>query len=191
LKRGEPVARPSKPVVLIEAEKKSHRTKAELEQRKKSEAAMLSGSPLYERDEVKKSKVAHTEFLRVAELMQSIGKDDALYSSGLNTYCQLYAEISEMEHQKSEIAILADELKEKFDTLPAMEYDDILQFTKQVTKLASMQLSIGSEIDKKRRLMLAIDKENVMTISAALRSIPKTPEKAENPLIKALMGEEE
>ena len=190
-KEVETVARPSKPAAVIEAEKKSHRTKAEIEQRKKGEAALLSNTPLYERDEVKKSKVAHTEFLRVAELMQSIGKDDALYSSGLNTYCQLYAEISEMEHQKSEIAILAEELREKFDTLPAMEYDDILQFTKQVTKLASMQLSIGSEIDKKRRLMLAIDKENVMTISAALRSIPKTPEKAENPLIKALMGEEE
>ena len=190
-KEVETVARPSKPAAVIEAEKKSHRTKAELEQRKKGETALLSNTPLYERDEVKKSKVAHTEFLRVAELMQSIGKDDALYSSGLNTYCQLYAEISEMEHQKSEIAILAEELKEKFDTLPAMEYDDILQFTKQVTKLASMQLSIGSEIDKKRRLMLAIDKENVMTISAALRSIPKTPEKAENPLIKALLGEEE
>jgi len=185
------VARPSKPAAVIEAEKKSHRTKAEIEQRKKGETALLSNSPLYERGEVKKNKLAHAEFLRVAELMQSIGKDDALYSSGLNTYCQLYAEISEMEHQKSEIAILAEELKEKFDTLPAMEYDDILQFTKQVTKLASMQLSIGSEIDKKRRLMLAIDKENVMTISAALRSIPKTPEKAENPLIKALMGEED
>lgn len=190
-KEVETVARPPKPAAVIEAEKKSHRTKAELEQRKKGETALLSNTPLYERDEVKKSKVAHTEFLRVAELMQSIGKDDALYSSGLNTYCQLYAEISEMEQQKSEIAILAEKLKEKFDTLPAMEYDDILQFTKQVTKLASMQLSIGSEIDKKRRLMLAIDKENVMTISAALRSIPKTPEKAENPLIKALLGEEE
>ena len=190
-KEVETVARPSKPAAVIEAEKKSHRTKAELEQRKQCETALLSNTPLYERDEVKKSKVAHTEFLRVAELMQSIGKDDALYSSGLNTYCQLYAEISEMEHQKSEIAILADELKEKFDTLPAMEYDDILQFTKQITKLISMQLSIGSEIDKKRRLMLAIDKENVMTISAALRSIPKTPEKAENPLIKALLSEEE
>jgi len=185
------VARPSKPAAVIEAEKKSHRTKAEIEQRKKSETALLSNSPLYERGEVKKNKLAHSEFLRVAELMQSIGKDDALYSSGLNTYCQLYAEISEMELQKNEIAILAEELKEKFDTLPAMEYDDILQFTKQITKLISMQLSIGSEIDKKRRLMLAIDKENVMTISAALRSIPKTPEKAENPLIKALMGEEE
>ena len=185
------MARPSKPAAVIEAEKKSHRTKAEIEQRKKSETALLSNSPLYERGEVKKNKLAHSEFLRVAELMQSIGKDDALYSSGLNTYCQLYAEISEMELQKNEIAILAEELKEKFDTLPAMEYDDILQFTKQITKLISMQLSIGSEIDKKRRLMLAIDKENVMTISAALRSIPKTPEKAENPLIKALMGEEE
>lgn len=185
------MARPSKPAAVLKAENKSHRTKAELEQRQKGETAMLSNAPLYERDEVKKNKVAHAEFLRVAELMRAIGKDDALYSSGLNTYCQLYAEISDMEKQKNGIAALAEELKEKFDTLPAMEYDDILQFTKQITKLISMQLSIGSEIDKKRRLMLAIDKENVMTISAALRSIPKTPEKVENPLIKALMSEEE
>jgi len=46
-------------------------------------------------------------------------------------------------------------------------------------------------IDKKRKMMLEIDKENVMTISAALRSIPKQPEKKENPLLAALRGEEE
>ena len=62
-KEVETVARPSKPAAVIEAEKKSHRTKAELEQRKQCETELLSNTPLYERDEVKKSKVAHTEFL--------------------------------------------------------------------------------------------------------------------------------
>jgi hypothetical protein len=185
------MARPSKPVAVLETEKKSHRTKAELEHRKQSEAALLSGAPLYEREEVKKNKVAHNEFIRVCELMRSIGKDDALYSSGINTYCQLYAEISDLKEQKNKIIALAEDLKIKFDTIVVLEYDDILQFTKQITKLINMQLAISSEIDKKRRLMLAIDKENVMTISAALRSIPKTPEKAENPLIKALAFDEE
>ncbi len=185
------MARPSKPVAVLETEKKSHRTKAELEHRKQSEAALLSGTPLYEREEVKKNKVAHNEFIRVCELMRSIGKDDALYSSGINTYCQLYAEISDLKEQKNKIIALAEELKIKFDTIVVIEYDDILQFTKQITKLINMQFAISSEIDKKRRLMLAIDKENVMTISAALRSIPKTPEKAENPLIKALAFDEE
>ena len=52
-------------------------------------------------------------------------------------------------------------------------------------------ISLSSEIDKKRRIMLTIDKENVMTISAALRSIPKTPDKVENPLLAALAEDDE
>ena len=40
-------------------------------------------------------------------------------------------------------------------------------------------------------MMLDIDKENVMTISAALRSIPKQPEKKENPLLSALRDDGE
>lgn len=40
-----------KPAAVIEAEGKSHRTKAELEMRKAAEDAMLSHEPLYERAE--------------------------------------------------------------------------------------------------------------------------------------------
>lgn len=38
--------------------------------------------------------------------------------------------------------------------------------------------------------MLEIEKENVMTIASALRSIPKKPDQEkDNPLIKVLRGE--
>ena len=37
--------------------------------------------------------------------------------------------------------------------------------------------------------MLDIEKENVMTIAASLRSIPKKPEKKKNLLMEALTGE--
>ena len=53
------MARPSKPVAVLESEKKSHRTKAELEQREKGEAALLSGKRCFERESVRANPVAH------------------------------------------------------------------------------------------------------------------------------------
>lgn len=185
------MGRPAKTAAVIESEKKSHRTKAELEKRKQAEQEMLSGKPLFERAEVKNNKAAHKEFLRVQKLMDGIGKNDALYSSGINTYCKLYAEITELEEDKSRIKELADSLEEKFGELEDVQFEDMLKFTKQIQQLKGRTISIEAAIDRKRNMMLAIDKENVMTISAALRSIPKTPQKKENPILEALMSDDE
>ena len=184
------MARPSKPAAVIKAEGKSHRTKAELEVREKAEAELMSGAPLYERREVKKNKVAHAEFLRVAKLMRGINKDDALYSSGINTYCQLYAEINEMEKEKQHLAALIEDIGDKIDEIGG-EMSDIIEATKALTRLISSKNALGNVIDNKRKLMLAIDKENVMTVSAALRSIPKTPEKQNNALLEALTADDD
>lgn len=189
------MARPSKPASVIEAEKKSHRTKAELEARKNGEEDLLSKQKLQERREVKCNSVAHNEFLRVVKLMRAIGKDDALYSSGINTYCLLYSEITELVEQIKLLDKTAEKLREAFEGLidsgeSDIDEDKIIQFEKSFTRLISQRLSISSTIDRKRKMMLEIDRENVMTISAALRTIPKTPEKAENPLIKLLTEDE-
>ena len=190
------MARPSKPAAIIEAEKKSHRTKAELDTRKNAESGLLSKKRLQERKEVAENKIAHTEFLRVSKLMKAIGKDDALYSSGINTYCMLYAEIGELHDQMQILDQTADMLRETFGKLredPAahVDTDNIIRFETAFTRLVSQRLNISSMIDKKRKMMLEIDKENVMTISAALRSIPKQPEKKENPLLAALTEDDE
>lgn len=182
------MGRPPKPVSVIKSECKSHRTKAELAARANAEKSMLSGQKLCERAEVKSNKIAHAEFKRVSKLMKAIDKDDALYSSGLNTYCQLYAEISELECEKTMLNEIVDTLSKKADKLENLEFDELLALEKSLTRLISQKLNICAAIDKKRKMMLEIDKENVMTISAALRSIPKSaPEKAENPLIKVLL----
>lgn len=184
------MARPSKPVSVIVAEGKAHRTKAELALRDGAEKQLLSGASLFERPEVKKNKLAHAEFKRVAALMRTIGKDDALYSSGINTYCMLYSEISDMRKRQSVIADTAAELGKKFEASGESDYENIKEFANLITKLYGQITALGTAIDGKRKMMLAIDKENVMTISSALRSIPKTPEKAENPLLKVLMEED-
>ena len=188
-KRGGRVGRPSKPAAVIEAEGKSHRTKAELECRKAAEDAVLSHEPLFERAEVRRNELAHAEFERVARLMDAIGKNDALYSSGLNTYCLLYAEIAELEEEKGRIRAMIDKLSDKAES--DCDAEGLVQAMKAIDKMLGKVLSIGTTIDQKRRLMLAIDKENVMTVSAALRSIPKTPEKEVNPILAALSDEED
>lgn len=183
------MGRPSKPAAVIEAEGKSHRTKAELAVRKAAEDAVLSHEPLFERAEVRRNKLAHAEFKRVAKLMDAIGKNDALYSSGLNTYCLLYKEINELEEEKERVRAMIDKLSDKAESV--CDAEELVQALKTIDKMLGKVLSVGTTIDQKRRLMLAIDKENVMTVSAALRSIPKTPEKEVNPILAALSDEED
>ena len=182
------MARPSKPVGVIESEGKSHRTKEELKFREEMEKSTLSGEPLFERQEVRKNKIAHKEFLRIKKLMASIDKSDGLYSSGINTSCMLYAEICKLQQDIVEIDLLVEQAREKFYKKEVVTAEEVERFTNQIIKLLSQETTIMSLIDKKRSMMLAIDKENVMTISASLRSIPKTPQKQTNPIAN-LLGE--
>ncbi len=184
------MARPSKPVDVLKQEGKSHRTKAELEMRQKAEDALFSGTELKARPEVRHDPIANKEFLRIKGLMKSIGKNDALYSSGINVYCQLFSEVTRLEEEKEQLDTLAAELEEKLNSIDSLEYEQLADFAKLKAKLLQQKLSLAALIDRKRKMMLDIDKENLMTLSAALRSIPKTTEKAENPLLKALNDED-
>ena len=56
--------------------------------------------------------------------------------------------------------------------------------------MMSTMSTIDKQIDSKRKMLLDIEKENVMTIASALRCIPKKDNKEEdNPLLKVLRGE--
>lgn len=182
------MARPSKAVSVIENEKISHRTKEELKLREEMEKSTLSGEPLFERRETKKNKDAHKEFLRVAKLMAKINKADALYSSEINTYCMLYAEIRELQEDIAKIVLVMDQTYETLCNTENLTVEQRESLTKQISKLLSQKTDIMSQIDKKRSMMFAIDKENAMTISASLRSIPKTPQKQTNPIADLIGG---
>ena len=52
------MSRPPKPFSVLKSEGRSHRTKSELEQRRKGEEALLTGVPIRERPEVKSSGFA-------------------------------------------------------------------------------------------------------------------------------------
>jgi hypothetical protein len=83
--------------------------------------------------------------MRLKRLLKEIKHNDDLYNGPINTYCQLKAEIENMQN------------------IDAIKHD--------------------REIMAKRKMMFDIEKENIMTIQSAMRSVPKKPEeKKANPL---------
>lgn len=187
---------PTKPFKVLTTEKKSHRTKAELKIREEGEKSLSTEMKLKERKEVKENKVAHKEFKRIEKLLKNIDKNDAIYEAVINRYCLLQAECSDLEERREEFYKLIFELKaEMKKTTDKMDYEeDIatykLEYSKAISKMMSSMLSIDKQIASKRKMLLDIEKENVMTIASALRSIPKKEDKeSDNPLLKVLRGE--
>lgn len=164
-----PGGRPSKPLALVTG----HRTKAEREIRAETEKSLLSGISLREWPEIKKDPIAHKEFLRLRKVLKSINKDDALHEAVINRYCLLHSECNQLEGLKDKCTY---ELNEVSKALERKEID-FLVYLDNKEKIQNRFLSLDKKIMDKRKMMLAIEKENIMTIQSALRSIPKVPEK--------------
>lgn len=204
------MARPSKPAAVLESEKRSHRTKAELAQREKSETALLSGLKCFERESVKANPVADKEYKRIIKLMRAIGKDDALYAPEYNRYAELFAEeefykreISELQGELVSLRALtvnasaaADKISAEIETGNVCEQlcallgellENIDKLHDRRGKLLKQLSDLDLKVKQKREAMLALEKENCMTVSAALRTIPKEVQKPEeDALLKAL-----
>ena len=187
---------PTKPFKVLTTEKKSHRTKAELKMREEGEKSLNTEIELKERKEVKQNKVAHKEFKRIEKLLKNIDKNDAIYEAVINRYCLLQAECFDLEERREEFYKLIFDLKAEMTSVTdKMDYDeDIatykLEYAKAIAKITNSMMAIDKQIASKRKMLLDIEKENVMTIASALRCIPKKEDKdAENPLLKVLRGE--
>lgn len=153
---------------------------------------MLSREKLFERKSVREDSEAHKEYLRVRKLLDKIGKADALYGAVLNRYCELYAETVAYAARMKELNGIIDSLSEKFNALENVGYEEISAFGKQLTRLIGQVNSMDGLIMQKRKMMFDIEKENCMTVSSAIRTIPKSAAKTEeNPLLKLLSEEGE
>lgn len=164
--------RPPKPAALLRLEGKSHKSGAELEQRERAEAALLTGKRMREWPSTRNSDAAHKLFLRLRSLLKGIGKDDALSESNINRYCIIQAETEDMEKDRCEIVSQQGRLREWMET---GEIDE-KEYGKRMGDLIGQKIALEKGLAKKRDQLLAIEKENAMTIAAALRSIPKKPE---------------
>lgn len=163
---------PPKPANVLKLERRSHRTKDELDKREKGEKSLLTRKKLTERPEVKANPTAHKEYRRVKGLMEGIKKNDALYTGIINRYCLIYAECQELEQRREEFRRGMGELREEREKngISASEYFSLLD------KMQKNINTLDSLCGQKRKMLLDIEKECVMTIAAALRSIPKKVE---------------
>jgi len=180
--------RPSKPTELIVLEGKSHRTKAELKVRAEAEKSLLTGHSLKPWPEVKDNKLAIKEFKRVKKLLAKIGHDDALYEAVINRYCLLAVECKQVDKTIEQLRADIEELREMKNSgqLDPMTYLDKRQ------SLQSMIMGWDKKLMDKRKMLLQIEKENIMTILGAMRSIPKkAPEKKESPMAEHLRRKRE
>ena len=167
------MGRPPELTDVIILKGKSHHPKSEFEFRKAAELSLMTGMHMKMWPEVKANKIAAKEFSRVAELLEAIGKDDALQESVVNRYCLLRAECSDFERKRESFVESMDELKQD-------RADDKIDSETYYSLISDMQrniINVDKQIMSKRNMMLAIEKENLMTIASALRSIPKKPEK--------------
>lgn len=184
---------PPKPISVIKSEGKSHVTKKQIQARQEAEKATLSGVAIKERPEVKNNAVAHKEFLRVTKLLNNLDKNDAVYEPVINRYCLIQAECTDLEEQKEHFYALVKKLKESWDNdldelEPEIKADYYLKYIRELVKLQNGIIKLDGALQTKRRMLFDIEKENIMTIAAALRSIPKKEEVSEDPLLKALRG---
>lgn len=186
---------PPKPFSVLKSEGKSHRTKKELKLREQGEKALSTGTALKARSEVKKNKIANKEFKRINELLKKIEKNDAIYEAVINRYCLIYSECIEFKDKKVELYKLIDTLKEQFElSKKYLEYKELAKETRKFARSISEILGAIVELDKqlqpKRKMLLDIEKENIMTIAGALRVIPKKPENdsAKETILKVLNG---
>lgn len=175
---------PPKPFEVLSMEGKSHRTKAELDQRKQAEAALATGTAMKERSEVKNNPIAHKEFVRINKLLKAIKKNDAIYEGIINRYCIILAECKVFEDKIEQLDMDIKELVEQFED-KEIEYMAYIEYK---DRLISKQLLIDKQVQTKRKMLFDIEKENIMTIASALRSIPKKLEEKtdKDPMAKLL-----
>lgn len=178
---------PPKPFSVIASEKRSHRTKAELEIRQKAEEQLASGVKMRVRQEVKTDEVAYKEYKRIAKLLRNIQKDDDLFGACINRYCQMYAECRDFEVKREAFFRRAQRLEERESELIEKGDMTVKEYYGLLSMLQSQVVALDKQIQTKRKAMFDYEKENIMTVAAGLRSIPKKEPANEDP-VKALLG---
>lgn len=182
------MARPKKPYEVLKSENRSHRTKAELEARKQGEAAFATGEKMKPRPETKKNMPAYTEFKRISKLFETIGKNDAIYEAIINRYCAIYAECLDFENQKNIFTKDLIDLQNDKERIIDTQIASLTWYYNQKSKIQQNIIALDRQLQSKRKMLLDIEKECTMTVSSALRNIPKKEEDTKNPLLEILNG---
>ena len=172
------MSRPAKSYLQLIRENKSHRTKEELEIRKKGEESLLSKVKIKEFKETKSNKIAHAEFKGIIRLLEKVEKNDDLFAGAINRYCCLRAECIEIDERRETLYKNIQDLQNEYEK--DENFMDKAEYFSLQAKLTAQYLAADKQLSPKRKMMFDIEKENLLTIASALRCVPKSPDKEED-----------
>lgn len=158
-------SRPTKPLALVQG----HLTKAEIAIRAKAESELITGIQMKEGFDVRNNAIAHKEFVRLRRLLKIINKNDDLTGNIINTHCLVHAECKEFEMLKAQIYTNIKTLDESMNNHEI----EFVEYITNKNKLLDKLLACDKRIMEKRKMLLDIAKESILTIQSALRTIPK------------------
>jgi len=176
------MANPSKPLALVQG----HRTKAELEARAEGEKALTTSVKMEPPEGAAKNKEAYAHWTRVREVLAGVGLDEAFYEHVVWRYCVLLAEYDELAGERQRRADDLEQLRAREGEMEARQYYKALEALGKALDATERKAA------KKRDQLLAIEKENLMTVQGKLRAIPKRPEEKKlSPMEEFMRGRRE
>jgi FAD/FMN-containing dehydrogenase len=159
----------SMPIALID-NSRARKTKAEIAARAAWEKSLSTDEHMRMPRSVKANKEAAEHWKRLLKILGSVGMNEAFYENVLGRYCLLLAEHDQLAEERTKRQAAVDELYARKDEMEAKDFFELLQ------SLAAMVDATDRKIVKKRDQLLAIEKENLLTVQGKLRAIPKKPE---------------
>lgn len=156
----------AKPLSLLQG----HRTKAEIEARAAGEKALTTSEKMEQPKGAAKNKEAFAHWKRIRGVLVEIGLDEAFYERVIWRYCLLLAEHDALAGERQSRADDLERLRARESEMQAGEYFKALESLTKALDATDRQLA------KKRDQLLAIEKENLMTVQGKLRAVPKKPE---------------
>ena len=130
---------------------------------------------------LRKNKEAMKYYKRLVKILGEIELNEAFYENVLGRYCILLAEHDAQAEERRRAEGALDELYKRKTEL---HYEIFLD---QLKTLSGVVIACDKAIAKKRDQLLAIERENLMTIQGKLRAIPKKAEQKELSGIAAYM----
>ena len=142
------------------------------EARAAAEKSMATGKPMKKWPKVKENPLANKLFGKLAAAYTAIGMNDAMHEAVINRYCIITAECEALETRQEALRA-------------AQENQD----TEKTAQLESAIAKIDAALNVRRNMLLAIERENLLTIASKLRAVPKKPQESEeeDPMERVLL----
>ena len=161
------MGRPPKRLSLLQG----NLTKRQIEMREQGEKSVSVDAKMKKSRMVREDKEASKHFNRVVKMLGAVEMADGLCENVINRYCMLLAKMERLEQSTERTRTALDELEERKEEMDFPEYIKALM---NLTASITAGERLGAKV---RDQLLAIERENMMTLQGKLRAVPKKAEK--------------